>query len=83
MSDYIKRSKINLLDAVPDNEDGDNPFHIYARSNFAREIRRYSEENARDPKGTLFCNNGGHRLCRNSSQLSRIFLLPQRSSVCV
>ena len=56
MSEYIKRSKINLLDAVPNNEDGDNPFHIYARSNFSREIKRYAEENARDPKGNTVIN---------------------------
>ena len=31
MSEYLKQSKIHLLDAVPENDNGDNPLHIYAR----------------------------------------------------
>ena len=55
-----------MLDAWPDPQTGENCFHVFARSNYAREIKRYSDDDGHAASFTRLCleanNQGGGTL---------------------
>ena len=50
-----RKSSNQMLDAWPDPLTGDNCFHVFARSNYAREIKRYSDDTDDEAAFTRLC----------------------------
>ena len=72
MSDYLKKTKINILEAVPSDAQGDSPLHIYARSNYASEIKKYSEESDSGfVKACLMTNRAGNLPATEAARYAR------------
>ena len=50
-----KNSRNEMLDAWPDPRTGENCFHVFARNNYAREIKRYSDDDRHAASFTRLC----------------------------
>ena len=50
-----KNSRNEMLDAWPDPRTGENCFHVFARNNYAREIKRYSDDDGHAASFTRLC----------------------------
>ena len=59
-----KKSGNEMLDAWPDPRTGENCFHVFARNNYAREIKRYSDDDGQSASFTRLCLEANNQVSR-------------------